>query len=232
MLFGLILGISAFVNRGIKTDGKFSSAIPFALCAISPVLLGFDGRISQLDGIALIILYFFVIYHAKTTAENSIDSPKAAVSKKGMVKIFFAVMAGIILLIIFSTAIMNFTLLLFNGLNVSKMLIGVVVFSLGTNLPEVAVTVRAWKKHAQELSMSNIIGSALANIFIIGVLAFMRPFRIETNASYIAIAAFLAAILALFVYFYETNRKFSRKEGFVLFSFYAFFIIAQISLFA
>ncbi len=231
VLFGLVLGLSLIMNRGIKTDGKLSSVLPIVIYSFSPMVLGLDGFISSIDGAILMFLYFLVIYHAFITGKHTEKNTTPTIGKKDILKMVASLTGGVIFVIIISDIIIRLTFILIAELAIPTLLVGVVFFAIGTNLPEIIVTVRSWKRRVKDLSMSNIIGSALANILIIGSFAFLKPIAITVNGFYIITMIFMVLMLGSFAYFYESGREITAKEGTVLIGTYILFVATELFIF-
>jgi cation:H+ antiporter len=229
--FGLVLGLSLIMNRGIKTDGKLSSVLPIVVYSFLPMILGLDGSISSIDGAILMFLYFLVIYHAFITGKHTEKNITPTIGKKELMRMVVSLIGGIIFVIIISDIIIRLTFILIAELAIPTLLIGVVFFAIGTNLPEIIVTIRSWKRRVEDLSMSNIIGSALANILIIGGFAFLKPIAITVNGFYIITMIFMILMLGSFAYFYESGREITKNEGFVLIGIYTIFVTVQLFIF-
>lgn len=228
VLLGFVLGLGLVLNRKIATDGRLSTILPGVFLLLLPILLGADGAISTLDGVVLILGYLFVIYHAyKQEKQRAQQKHQITTTKKELIKTFFFLIIGLASVIVVSNLIINISLSLLERWNISKLLVGVLFFSVGTNLPEIIVTIRSWRQHTKELSLSNIYGSALANTFIIGLLSSINPITITINGSYLVVAVFMLFLLGAFAYFYESGRELTKREGIILFSLYFVFIIIE-----
>ena len=65
-------------------------------------------------------------------------------------------------------------------MGVSEIVIGLSVVAIGTSLPELAGTVSAARMGHKEIAVGNVIGSNIANIFLVmGVLAMINPIAVE-----------------------------------------------------
>lgn len=227
VLLGFVLGLSLLLNRKINTDGRVSSFLPIVLFLFLPVVLGLNGFLGLAEGIALLLVYLLILLflfwqHRNDKVEKKIIKDKTDVYKK----IFFIVL-GFVLVIIISTLILRFTNVLLENFGVPRFLIGLLLFSIGTNLPEIIVTVKAWRKKVRELSIGNLIGSAMANVLVIGVFCIIKPIGINLNLSYYLVVVFMFLMLFLVMAFYSTEKKFSRQEGILLLLFYIIFLISQ-----
>ena len=64
--------------------------------------------------------------------------------------------------------------------NVSDLVIGLTIVSMGTSMPELIVNVIASMSGSSEIAIGNVVGSNIANILLIlGVAAFIYPLTIK-----------------------------------------------------
>ncbi|MBU1145954.1 hypothetical protein KKD80_00170 [Patescibacteria group bacterium] len=230
VLFGLILSISIILNRKISTDGKIFTFLPILMYLFLPMLLGLDGRIGIIDGIILIVVYLLAIYSLYLKHRNSTPIKLEIIKESKILKSIFVMITGLLLVVVLSNLIVRLTVILLGSFAIPAFFLGLILFSLGTNLPEIIVTVRSWKRHAKELSVSNLIGSAMANVLLIGIFASIKNIPVNLNLSYYLLILFTAALFAVLLIFYKTGRQFTRQEGFALLGVYVLFLISQIIL--
>lgn len=228
VLFGLVLGISLILNREIKNNGEITEYIIISAYVFFPLLMGLDGKLGFIDGIIIISVYMLLLYvfYVRQKSKNFFEID--IINKNEILKKCLTVVLGLILLLIISNLIIKISILLLGGLQVSTFLVGLILFSLGTNLPELIVSIRSYQRKVEGLSISNLAGSAMANVMIIGVFSFIKPIYLEVNFSYYLLIFFTAAIFAFFLFFYKTDKLLSRNEGFVLVAIYFLFLAAQI----
>jgi len=229
VIFCLILGISLVLNRKIKTDGKIFGLSFVGLALILPLLLGLKGYLNFFDGLILVSVYFLIIRYK--FARNLIDGHKFKIIKIETLyawRELFSVMIGAFSIILISNFIMRTSADIVNILGISPFIMGLVVFSVGTNLPEIILTVKSWKQNASELSLNYLLGSAMANILIMGIMVLPKRIEIALDPSYYFILISLIAIVFSFIYFYRSDRELTRKEGYILISYYLIFLIGQV----
>lgn len=230
VMIGLILGVGLIFNNNTPTDGRLSFIIPISLVILLPIALGFDGNYTFFDGLLMIIAYIILIFylyklnhlrhHAHIEIEN-VDKLTRA--------IFFAIL-GVIGILISSNLIINATLDLLKYIEVSQLVIGLVFFSIGTNLPEIGIAISSLRKKTSELSLSHLISSAFTNVFVLGILVLFRPIAFNIGINYFITSIFIFIILILFGIFYYSGKNISRREGIVLFIVYLLFIILSLCL--
>ena len=85
--------------------------------------------------------------------------------------------------------------------HIPEMLIGLTIVALGTSAPELIITVTSAFSGNTDLIMGNAIGSNLCNLlFILGLMAIIRPIFIDEDAKKIHVPiAFLSALVILFI---------------------------------
>lgn len=228
VLFGVVLGVGIILNREIKTDGKAETLWPVFGYLLLPLLFGLNGPLDQLIGLGLLLLYPGVMLYLYLTHRDESRKLTNGSTERGALKELALMLVGLLGVVIISNFIVKLTLPLLEILNVPGFLVGLLAFSLGTNLPELIVSIRAWRKHVRELSFSNILGSAVTNPGMLGAFAMIRPLAIEVNASYLFLIVTTIFLLALVLRFYQTGKKFTRNEGFLLIGAYILFVVVEI----
>lgn len=227
VILGLILGLSLILNRKIVTDGKVASFLPILVYLSFPFILGLDNKFSRVDGAIMLAAYVFLVHHLYLQNRNE-KSASIQVPKKIFLKELYKVILGALLIAVISNLIIRLTLVLIGNLDISIFALGAVLFAIGTNMPEVTITIRSWRKHIKELSISNLIGSAIANPAIIGIFALIKPIIFKTDLSFYFLMTFTFILFAFLLRFYETGKNFSRKEGMALAGIYFLFLASQI----
>lgn len=230
VLFGFVLGVSIFCNRKIKTNGQIMDFALAFVYMLFPLFLGLDGKIGFIDALILVSVYIYLLYifYIDQKKHNHFGICISSEGNEIFKKVLY-IIVGIVLVVVMSNLIMNLFINLLDGLRVSIFIIGLVMFSLGTNIPELAVAIRSYRRKVGNLSMSNIIGSAISNILIIGMFALIRPFKVDVNMSYYTLIFFTILIFVSFLHFYRTDSVLTRKEGLILIIIYLSFIITQIN---
>lgn len=227
VIFGLILGGSLLLNREIKTDGAYSTLIPETILIFLPLLLGFDGSFGLFDGILMILSYLSLVFYLyKKNQHFSISIPQITERDK-ITKSFLLSFLSVVSVLMTSHFIVEKTLNILQNFNISGLVVGILVFAIGTNLPEITIALTSWRKKAGELSLNHLISSAFTNTFILGILSFINKINFELDLNYFLLVIFMSIILTLFVIFYHSDKQLDRKEGFVLFMLYIIFLISS-----
>ncbi|MDB9963630.1 calcium/sodium antiporter [Vicingaceae bacterium] len=111
---------------------------------------------------------------------------------------------------------------------VSEKLISVTIVAFGTSLPELVTSAMAAFRKETDISIGNLIGSNIFNIFaILGVTAILHPLRISDSINQFDVYFLLGISLLLFPMMLF-GKKIGRWKGFFLILFYAFYIYFSI----
>lgn len=106
----------------------------------------------------------------------------------------------------------------------SQNLIGLTILAMGTSLPELVTSIVAARKGEVDMAMGNVIGSNIFNILLVlGVASAISPINFVMENVIDIILLILMSLLAC--YFAGTKRKLERKEGIVMLSVYAAYMV-------
>lgn len=230
VILGLILGLCMILNRKIKTDGDVMTPLPGFFLLILPLILGLDRVLSFNDGLILCIGYVTFLTHLYYKNQHVHDIHPVIVKKKTVIKEILLAIGGTLTIVIASSLIINIATHLLLKFSISQFLLGLIVFSIGTNLPELTVIITSWRKKIRGISFSHILGSAIVNPLILGIMAMISPLTMTIDFSYILILYFFILISILLLYFYRSNRTLSRPEGVVLILIFLMFTYLQYSI--
>ena len=110
------------------------------------------------------------------------------------------VILGFVLLVIGADLLVRGASNIAAKFHIPEMLIGLTIVALGTSAPELIITITSAQAGATDLIIGNAIGSNLCNIlFILGLMAIIRPVVIDDEAKklHIPIALFAAIVILI-----------------------------------
>ena len=114
------------------------------------------------------------------------------------------------------------------ALGVPSIIIGLSVVAIGTSLPELVTGVSAARKGVPDLSLGNIIGANVLNLFlIIGLSGTINPLTLDRFTqfySYGWLAMFFAAFIGL-----ATTGRLHRRGGLLLLGLYVVYLAGLIA---
>ncbi|OQX78006.1 MAG: sodium:proton exchanger, partial [Epsilonproteobacteria bacterium 4484_65] len=95
---------------------------------------------------------------------------------------------------------------------ISEWIIGIIMISLGTSLPELVVSISAAMKGKVDMAIGNIIGSNMANTTVVlGAAALVNPMAINAPMYFFDIATMIVATLLLV--FITANKLYTKSAG-------------------
>lgn len=141
-----------------------------------------------------------------------------------ILNILFIVL-GFILLVIGADLLVRGASNIASKFHIPEMLIGLTIVALGTSAPELIITITSASSGSTDLIIGNAIGSNLCNLlFILGLMAVIRPILIDDEAKKIHIpVALLAAIIILIIEISHISSSPSfidRTDGIILVIFF------------
>ncbi|MEJ6750344.1 MAG: calcium/sodium antiporter [Bacteroidia bacterium] len=121
--------------------------------------------------------------------------------------------------------------------NISDLVIGLTIVSMGTSMPELIVNILASTSGASEIAIGNVVGSNIANILLIlGVAAFIYPLAIKESTVMSQIPFSIIAILLVAfaanapIFNPDYSLMISQLDGVVFILFFALFMVYIIKL--
>ncbi|MCO4814209.1 MAG: sodium:calcium antiporter, partial [Flavobacteriales bacterium] len=103
-------------------------------------------------------------------------------------------------------------------------IIGVTVVAFGTSAPELVASTMAALKKETDISIGNLIGSNLFNIFaVIGLTAIVKPVKVSQSIIEFDMI-WMIAITVLLLFIIYVGKKIGRIKGAILFSTYVAYI--------
>jgi cation:H+ antiporter len=225
VIFGLVLGLSLILHRKIETDGKLSTLIPPVLFILLPLALASDGALQTIDGVIILCATVVLFIHLYYQDHHTLDTAIAFIHRGAVHASLLWIAGSIALILLASHFIVQLTLNILSAFEISEFVLGMLVFSIGTNLPEFTITFMSWWRKVPDLSISHLVSSAFMNVTALGMLAlFAGSVSITAGIGFGILALSLTLILFLFLTFYRSGYALSRLEGVLLVTVYCVFV--------
>lgn len=134
---------------------------------------------------------------------------------------FLIIVLGFILLIYGADILVKGASGIAKKFNISEIVIGLTIVSLGTSLPELIITITSSASNNQNLIIGNVIGSNICNLLLIlGILSIIKPIQLEkstikTNLPILILVNTLVLMMA-FVPLHDNNLSINFAEGLIL----------------
>lgn len=212
-------------GRGIKIESKALKNIrlyPFFL--LLPIIFGFNGHYSRIEGASLMLsgmLFYYMVF------KNCVDAPASPRKGNKKYKDVFLLILAMGLLLIGSHFIVTSATALAHSLKITPILIGMLVVSLGTTMPELFFSFKALKRKDDGLAIGDILGSVLADAtIVVGILSFIRPFSFPVKIIYMT-GVFMTVASLILLSFMRSGRTITKKEGYLLLAFWGFYALIE-----
>ena len=220
---GLVLASSSFVFYYLlKTDvqpnsdtNKDSYVMIFAVILL--IIFAQDNNIDFMEGFVFFMLYVIYLLSLYYRSRN-----KSVNSENGEQTSYVFLIGGLAAMLFGAQLTVDSAVEVASHLGVSEMVIGLSVVAVGTSLPELAGTLSAAKKGHKEIAVGNVIGSNIANIFMVmGVLAMINDISVEQWVLETTLPLLMIITVATFGLI---RVPFNRLSGSILYAFFILFI--------
>ena len=225
----LVLGLTILI-RPINVESKRYLFSWMIMLVSSVMFYGFsmDGIIDPIDGLffisgLILFISLSILYRHSSVDEEEIEE---GMNSK-MIPLYFIL--GAAGLYFGSEFLVANSVIIAKYFGLSEFVIGITIVALGTSLPELVTSVIAILKGQSSISIGNLIGSNIFNVFaVLGITSLVRPLGADTNLliSDLPIMLGVTLLLGLFLFI---SRKLRRIEGLLLISIYLIYVAFSIS---
>lgn len=231
VIFLFIIPILAIFGKEIKLNKEFdhkSILLTIAVVA-APGLLVIDHRVTNPEGLLLIVLYLLLFFYIqrKHGIFDRVESNVLALKAYSFLDLV-KVAVGIGMVFLSSQYIVDQTIYFSKIFSIPAFYISLIILSIGTNLPELSLAIRAILSGKKDIAFGDYLGSAAANTFLFGFFTIINDGEVLTVNNFLMTFVFIIMGLGMFYYFSRSNRNISRKEGIVLFSIYILFVFYEL----
>lgn len=234
----IILGLCSMIRPMDITKENIRRDIPICIGAslllwlfTSDTLLGLgtENKINRIEGLIFLLLYVAVIIYSIRTAKGEGEQAQDSdAPKMGTGKIILFVVAGLAGLIFGGNLCLNSATAIARDWGVSEAIIAITVVAAGTSLPELASSISALVSGKTSLALGNIIGSNVANIFLIlGTCSTITPLTMGNITQIDILMVIAAAVLLLMSALVIGRRRITRFEGALYLAVYVAYVVAM-----
>ena len=220
---GLVLASSSFVFYYLlgtdvqpNSDSNKDSYV-MILAVFLLIIFAQDNIINFVEGLAFFMLYIIYLVSLYYRSRN-----KSGSSGSDEQTSYNFLVGGLIAMLMGAQLTVDSAVEVASHLGISEMVIGLSVVAVGTSLPELAGTLSAAKKGHKEIAVGNVIGSNIANIFMVmGVLAMINDIVVEQWVLDTTLPLLMIITIATFGLI---RVPFNRLSGSILYAFFLLFI--------
>ena len=225
---GLAIGLPAFFYKiDFNLKGAIATFVYNLLACLMLYIFLQDNLISFVEAQALLLVFFVYIIASFlrpnfTSCDGELENEKEPCLKKSVGRII----AGSVILYYGSKLFVdNGAIPLVEIFGFSEKAIGMTVVAIGTSLPELFVTLMALSKKEVGISLGNIIGSNIFNIFfVLATIALITPIEASNVIFELLLGVGFLLLLMLFIYLYNGLNKITAA---ILFIGYLTFLYLQ-----
>ena len=210
---GFILGGTAIIHS-LKTSRTLIVRDGFFLLFGTFILLFFlwDLTLTKFEGgvlFSLLILYLGYLYVKREPLET-----KQVMGKMDWWDPLMLI-GGLAMVLVGAHFMVESAINLARYMGVSEWVIGATVIAAGTSAPEFATSLAAALRSRYGMSVGNLIGSDIFNLFgVLGVAGILNNITVSLDARMHLV--FLSLMVALVLVFMRTGWVVSRREGYIL----------------
>ena len=220
---GLVLASASFIfhytlrSRIEPEDNANKDSYVMLIAALLLVFFAQDNLISFSEG-----FLFFILYLLYLVSLYFRSSKKPEWSESETNTSYSFLVGGLTSMLIGAQITINSAVEIASQIGVSEIVIGLSVVAIGTSLPELAGTVSAARMGHKEIAIGNVIGSNIANIFLVmGVLAMINAIKVEQWVLDVTLPLLILITVATLGLI---RVPFGRLSGSILFGFFILFI--------
>ncbi len=232
----LVVGLSIIIVGSVDIHQKFIKKEIYlaGVAAVLPFILAFiGGGLSRVDGLILIFAYgvYALSFFLKKQKESDFSYKLFRkihhvehIKSKEIARLLF----GIIALLVSANLLVFIARLLADKIGIPVFLVGLILVSIGTTLPELAFSIDALKNKEPAMFLGNLLGSIIVNsTLILGIAVTLSPINNFIVNKYLVAALAFIFIYLVFWGFTRTKFRLDRREAIILFLIYIVFAILE-----
>ncbi|MCK5520137.1 MAG: calcium/sodium antiporter [Candidatus Marinimicrobia bacterium] len=195
----LILGFSAIVSPILIRYKHIKNELLFLLISTIIFIIFMINGVALYEGIIfLIIIFSYTVFLLRNPGTHPVseDMPE---KDDSLLKNIFFVLLGFLGLVLGSNFLVDSAVFIARIFGVSEIVIGMSIVAVGTSLPELAASAVASLKKQTDISIGNIIGSNIFNMFFVaGGISLIKPIPVDNKIFFFEIPVMFLYVLLLF----------------------------------
>lgn len=226
----LVIPLLSLVDKTVRFEENSTSVnLPLAYFVISlPVFLILDRQLLIFDAFVIIVALVILVINTsikKPILEKIEDFLEF--HNVNIIKELSKILLGVSLIITASKYIVDTSVLYANSFSIPPFLIGLLVISIGTNLPELSIFLRATAGHKKGIALGDYVGSAVMNTAVFAFLIIFNydPIYLGEAVKYNLFLLPLGSILLLL---FIKDRRLPTIESITLLFLYVIFVIYEL----
>ena len=223
----VVIGVCAIIKAFASDKDIIKRDLPInTIASIILLAMIFDGTLSRIEGIILLVLMVLYILMLIRNALKNRDEGEDIKTMSPLKSLIF-IAIGIAAIVLGGDFVVDNAKVIASALGMGDMLIGLTIVAIGTSLPELVTSIVAARKGESGLALGNAVGSCIFNILLIlGVSATLSPIHLSQISASEALvdASVLIGVTVLTYLFSRTKEKTVRWEGIIYVLVYSAYI--------
>jgi cation:H+ antiporter len=190
-------------------------------------LFGYDGKVTAVEGIALILVYGIYLVALLTDIGSGGDSDETPSLPLGRSLLYLLI--GLVVVVGSAEMTVSSAVDVAERFGVSDAVVAIVLIGMGSSLPELSISVGAVMRGHQRMSVGNLIGSNVFDTLVpIGAAAVIAPLAFDEGMLKRELP-YLFFVTATVLFFFIRKRGIQRWEAAVVLALYCGYVIAKVS---
>ena len=241
---GLVLGITALIFPIAVDEDLVRRDWPVMMIASALFFaLGYDGTLGLVDGIVFVLsligfMTYLVVQSRRRKKSDVLKSNNpenqdeldgyGTYGQKSYALLMGLVALGCVGLYYGSEWFVQGAVNIASALGIDKHVVGVTVVAFGTSVPELAASAVAAYRQQTDISIGNLVGSNIFNIFcVLGITATAKPLTVGENVIQFDML-WMLGIAAILLPLMVCGRKITRWKGALLLAIYVTYILTLV----
>ena len=227
----LLMGIFILLGNGIKVDSKkIGKDIYLALFSITLLIILFiiGNSLSRIDGailLAFFALSYYRIFRRRKKFRGQLKRKKTR--RLDIILDSFIFVLAFFVLLYSSGYVVRYASLIALNLQVPQLIVGLLLLSFSTTLPELTFGIRAIKMKHKEMVLGDLTGGVVTNLcLVVGLVAIIQPIKTSLLAFLIS-SLFLFVSAFVLITFMKSEKELKNGEGIALILIYVLFMIIE-----
>jgi cation:H+ antiporter len=219
----LVLGVSAIISPIIVRKKTVWVEIPLSFMAVfilgvlvnDDLLYGATSSVlSKSDGVVLLFFFaIFMVYVSTIPRQNSKNEQHELKQIKTW-PVVLMILGGSVAIFLGGKWVVDGAVHLARILGMRESVIGLTIVAMGTSLPELATCAIASYKKKTDISMGNVLGSNILNIFwVLGCSSIIRPIPFQKSTNSVLGFTMLVSLLLFLMMFIGKSKVLHRRKG-------------------
>ncbi|MDD5624085.1 MAG: hypothetical protein PHI23_05255, partial [Candidatus Peribacteraceae bacterium] len=233
----LIIPVLAILGGGIPMTKALlpSNTALLLFIVLLPSILALDGNVTRAEGFIMLLLFASLIFRMQKrepaeeiAAEALQDTERQLLHTRHATYIDLGkIVGGALIIFLAGNILVDESVYFAKAFHIPYSFIGLLLLSLGTNVPEIVIAVRCVLGRHKDIAFGDYMGSAAANTLLFGLLPLTNgAFHITVSEMAVTFSVFTVGMILFFI-FSRTKETLSRREGAILFSLYLLFMAMQ-----